>query len=256
MADAFALYQQFWQNTHGVQLELQTVLTTHYHLDHAGGNLSMAKKFPGINIVAGHLDNAPGATTRLQDREQLQLGRLKVTVLLTPGHTKGHVMFLCGAEDSAPQTQRGMTTPQQCPVLFTGDCLFVGGVGKFFEGTAEQMHKNLAMLGELLPAQTLIFPGHEYTLENLLFASWVDQENDQVVEKLQWTMQKYRENQPTIPSTLGAEKTYNPYFRWESPEVVDFIRQNLPEALPPGTETPAPELVVGALRRMKDLNMH
>jgi len=256
MAEAFAMNQQLWQSTRGVELKLQTVLTTHYHHDHAGGNLKMAKLFPGVNIVAGHLDNSPGATSRLQDREHLQLGRLKVTVLFTPGHTKGHVMFLCGVEDSTAQTQSGMATSQQCPVLFTGDCLFVGGVGKFFEGTAEQMHRNLVMLGEGLPSQTLIFPGHEYTLENLLFASWVEKENEKVTEKLQWTIEKYRDNHQTIPSTLGAEKDHNPFFRWESPEIVDSIRQMLPEALPPGTETPAPEHVVGALRRMKDLNMH
>lgn len=44
--------------------------------------------------------------------------------------------------------------------MFTGDTLFVGGAGKFFEGTPEEMQLSLDKLGEL-PPETLVYCGHE-----------------------------------------------------------------------------------------------
>ena len=54
--------------------------------------------------------------------------------------------------------------------LFCGDSLFVGGCGRNFEGTAEQMHS--CMIGQFadLAPETAVYCGHEYTLSNLRFA--------------------------------------------------------------------------------------
>jgi hydroxyacylglutathione hydrolase len=50
--------------------------------------------------------------------------------------------------------------------VFTGDTLFIGGCGRFFEGTAEQMLSSLGKLAQL-PDDTRVYCGHEYTLANL-----------------------------------------------------------------------------------------
>jgi hydroxyacylglutathione hydrolase len=57
------------------------------------------------------------------------------------------------------------------PLVFTGDCLFKGGCGKFFEGTPAEMYKSINKLMEL-PGDTEVYPGHEYTVSNLEYAVW------------------------------------------------------------------------------------
>jgi len=48
--------------------------------------------------------------------------------------------------------------------VFTGDTLFSGGCGRFFEGNATEMHKNLVTTLGSLSDDTLVYFGHEYTL--------------------------------------------------------------------------------------------
>lgn len=50
--------------------------------------------------------------------------------------------------------------------LFTGDTLFLCGCGRFFEGTPEQMLMAMDKIASL-SNETLIYPGHEYTLQNM-----------------------------------------------------------------------------------------
>ena len=53
---------------------------------------------------------------------------------------------------------------QDTSAVFTVDTLFVGGCGRFFEGTAQEMYTSLIHILGKLPPKTLIFCGHEYTL--------------------------------------------------------------------------------------------
>ena len=52
--------------------------------------------------------------------------------------------------------------------VFTGDTIFVGGCGRFFEGTPEQMLAAMDV-ARARPDDTLVFPGHEYTMANMKF---------------------------------------------------------------------------------------
>ena len=54
--------------------------------------------------------------------------------------------------------------------LFCGDSLFVGGCGRNFEGTPEQMHSCIIGQFAALRHDTVVYCGHEYTLSNLQFA--------------------------------------------------------------------------------------
>jgi hydroxyacylglutathione hydrolase len=71
-------------------------------------------------------------------------------------------------------------------VLIAGDTLFIGGCGKFFEGTPQQMYSALCEVLSSLPHDTLVFCGHEYTVSNLRFAAHVEPHNAAVSNKMDW----------------------------------------------------------------------
>ena len=61
--------------------------------------------------------------------------------------------------------------------VFTGDCLFLGGVGRFFEGTPEQMTYILKRCVELISPEAKLFYGHNYGVKNIKWALKVAQDN-------------------------------------------------------------------------------
>ncbi|XP_016394560.1 hydroxyacylglutathione hydrolase, mitochondrial [Sinocyclocheilus rhinocerous] len=130
------------------------------------------------------------------------VGSLNVKCLFTPCHTSGHICYFVTKENS--------TEP---PAVFTGDTLFVAGCGKFFEGTADEMYKALIEVLGRLPPETRVYCGHEYTINNLKFARHVEPNNEVIQKKLAWAKEKYDNGEPTIPSTLADEFTFNPFMR-------------------------------------------
>lgn len=139
-------------------VKLTTVLTTHHHWDHAGGNEKLVKLAPGLQVrfpygllhptslfvhqVLGGDDRIGALTRKVQHNDSLKIGNLSVTCLFTPCHTSGHICYFVEA-------------PQQDPAVFTGDTLFIAGCGRFFEGTADQMYKALIEILGNLPDNTV-----------------------------------------------------------------------------------------------------
>lgn len=76
-------------------------------------------------------------TLALKDREEFTLGSLTVTALHTPCHTRGHVLFFV-TSSAAEGGGGGGGGGGGAPLVFSGDTLFVGGCGRFFEGDAAQ----------------------------------------------------------------------------------------------------------------------
>ncbi|VDM29423.1 unnamed protein product [Toxocara canis] len=58
-----------------------------------------------------------------------------------------------------------------------------------------------------------VYCGHEYTVTNLRFAHSVEPSNDDVSKKLEWAKAKQNNHEPTVPSTIGEEKRFNPFMR-------------------------------------------
>jgi len=185
-------------------------LTTHHHNDHAGGNDKIASAIKGIEVYGGD-DRIPAITKKVGDGDSLEVGSIKIKVFFTPCHTSGHVLYLAKQGDEAGS-------------LFTGDTLFIGGCGRFFEGTAEQMHHALNKVIASLPDNTKVYCGHEYTKKNLEFAQHVEPNNTAVQQKLAWADQKTQNGEHTVPSTVGDEKTFNPFMRVENPEFVKSLK--------------------------------
>ncbi|XP_075973804.1 hydroxyacylglutathione hydrolase tenzing norgay isoform X2 [Anticarsia gemmatalis] len=188
-------------------VNLTTVLTTHHHWDHAGGNDELVKLHPGLKVYGG--DVRIGAlTNKVKHNDKFNLGNLNVECLFTPCHTAGHICYYVSTDKEEDET-----------AVFTGDTLFLGGCGRFFEGTAEQMYHALINVLSSLPEDTKVFCGHEYTLQNLKFAAHVEPQNKDVEKKILWSTERRGEGKPTVPSTIREEKLYNPFMRVETAAV-------------------------------------
>ncbi|NXB04819.1 PNKD hydrolase, partial [Cnemophilus loriae] len=200
----------------GVMLE--AIFCTHKHWDHSGGNEALCQKHNSCRVYGSALDAIPQLTNApcsrhspLADREKVSVGRLTFEAFATPGHTVGHMVYvLDGGPFGSP------------PCLFSGDLLFLAGCGRPFEGSPETMLASLDVamgLGE----DTLLWPGHEYALECLTFASLLELDNPALEQKLQWAVQQRQEKRSTCPSTLGEEQTYNPFLRTHRPELQEAL---------------------------------
>lgn len=192
---------------HGVKLT--TVLTTHHHWDHAGGNEDLVKKVPGLKVYGGD-DRIGALTCKVTHKKKFQVGSLNVECLFTPCHTTGHICYFVTKDNST-----------EAPAVFTGDTLFVGGCGKFFEGSGEEMYRALIDILGSLPHETRVYCGHEYTVNNLKFAQHVEPNNAMIKQKLAWAKEHYKLGNPTIPSTIGEEFSYNPFMRVREKSVQD-----------------------------------
>ncbi|KAJ3039710.1 hypothetical protein HDV00_011942 [Rhizophlyctis rosea] len=169
---------------------------THHHGDHAGGNAEFVKQVANITVWGGD-DRVQGLTTKVTDGKTFKVGSLDVTPLYTICHTTGSVSYYV----VDPETKE--------KAVFTGDTLFIGGCGRFFEGTADQMHNSLINILGGLPKETKVYCGHEYTKSNLKFAQHIEPDNAAVKSKLEWA----EKTQVTVPSTIAEEFTFNPFMR-------------------------------------------
>ena len=104
------------------------VLTTHHHWDHAGGNLQLLKFFSSPLPIYGGSSNIEGVNKVVLHGSTIPLGNaITVTCLHTPCHTQDHFCYYA----TEPNQHDGC--------VFTGDTLFLGGCGRFFEGNASGM---------------------------------------------------------------------------------------------------------------------
>jgi len=97
--------------------------------------------------------------------------------------------------------------------LFTGDTLFIGGCGRFMEGTADQMYHALLEVIAVMPGDTEIYCGHEYTVKNLSFAKTLEPNNQDLLDKLEWATKQRAQSLSTVPSTVAEEMKFNPFMR-------------------------------------------
>jgi hydroxyacylglutathione hydrolase len=193
-------------------LQIQALLCTHRHWDHSGGNAAMAKAVSSLHVLGGKEEqDMPAVTHPMGDGDEYRLGALTIKALHTPCHTMGHVIYFVSPSEGSKVTG--------APVVFTGDTLFVGGCGKFFEGGAADMHRSLMEVVKSLPLVTRVFCGHEYTESNLDFALAVEPENAVLEAKRKWAASEVAQGRHTVPSTVAEELDTNPFMRVDLPAV-------------------------------------
>ncbi|KAK5078337.1 Cytoplasmic glyoxalase II [Lithohypha guttulata] len=185
-------------------LRLKSIVNTHHHWDHSGGNSKILSKLPEKVPIVGGKD-CQAVTETPADRSKFSIGNnIEVTALYTPCHTQDSI---CWFMEDKSKNERA---------VFTGDTLFIGGCGRFFEGTANEMHVALNKTLASLPDDTKVFPGHEYTKANVKFLAKVAPD-DPAIQKLQKLAEDNKETQGL--STIGDEKKHNLFMRVDSDEM-------------------------------------
>ena len=172
---------------------LTHALATHRHFDHTAGMENLKKK-TGCKMFGG------------ERAEILHIGNVSIRVISTPGHTRDSVCYYVQPSE------------KHSGVLFTGDTLFIGGCGRPIECNASTMWDSLQKIA-LLPDDTLVYPGHDYTEENYEFALTIEP-NSKVVKKcLQGIKEWQKLGKPTVPSRIGQEKATNVFLRADAAEI-------------------------------------
>ncbi|KAJ3473291.1 hypothetical protein NLG97_g10394 [Lecanicillium saksenae] len=183
------------------KINLTSIVNTHHHWDHAGGNKKLLDALGNhkLNIIGGK--DCEGVTQTPKHEEIFKIGDISVKAVHTPCHTQDSICYYM--EDSTGKA------------VFTGDTLFISGCGRFFEGNAAEMHEALNKRLASLPDDTIVYPGHEYTKANVQFAISVLQ--SEPVKALQ----DFAENNKVTTGkfTIGDEKKHNVFMRLDDPIV-------------------------------------
>jgi len=190
------------------KIKLTSIINTHHHGDHAGGNAEVLKTYP-LPVIGGK--DCDKVTKTPAHKSTFNIGdNIKVTALHTPCHTQDSICFFF--EDGSDKA------------VFTGDTLFIGGCGRFFEGTAPEMHKALNETLAALPNDTKVYPGHEYTKGNVKFGITVSQ--DAAMKNLESFALNNKETQGKF--TIGDEKKHNVFMRVTDPEIQKAVGKTDP----------------------------
>lgn len=210
------------------------VLNTHEHGDHTGGNKGIVKA-TGARVIAHR--NAgkriPGMDRGVGAGDVIKVGRtVELECLDTPGHTMCHICLRSHTEQ---------------PALFCGDTLFNAGAGNCHNGGhPDELYKTFHDQLEKLPGNTLVYPGHDYLVNNLGFT--LDREPDNAAARAM--LEAYEDQDPddALVTTLAQEHEINTFFRLESPTVIAGLQEEFPDI----GDTPDPHTVFLKLRELRN----
>lgn len=126
-------------------LHIRYLIDTHTHADHFSATAELARRLT-VPVVMHRESGAPFVDMRLDDGEMMALGRLRLRVLHTPGHTRDSMCLV--VEDR----------------VFTGDTLLIGATGRtdLPSGDPEALHESLFQRLLRLDSGLKVFPAHEY----------------------------------------------------------------------------------------------
>ncbi|HMQ28027.1 MAG TPA: MBL fold metallo-hydrolase [Acidimicrobiales bacterium] len=129
------------------RLDVRKVLETHGHWDHIQAVPQVRDAGYEVGITGPDSAELDAYDFVLEDESVIEVGRLRLHTVFTPGHTPGSMCFLV----------------EGSPVLFSGDTLFPGGPGNtsYPGGDFEQIIRSIDdRLFSPLDAGTLVMPGH------------------------------------------------------------------------------------------------
>jgi glyoxylase-like metal-dependent hydrolase (beta-lactamase superfamily II) len=129
------------------RLGVRKVLETHGHWDHIQAVPAVRDAGYDVGVTSADSSMLPSYDFVLADDSVIEVGRLRLKTILTPGHTPGSICFRL----------------EGSPVLFSGDTLFPGGPGatKFPGGDFPAIIRSIEdRLFAKLPGDTIVMPGH------------------------------------------------------------------------------------------------
>ncbi len=148
-------YEAYIQLAESRGAQIKYIFETHFHADFVSGHIDLAKK-TGAAIVYGPTTQTSYPVYVAADNEELQLGKITIKILHTPGHTPESSCYLLKDE----------TNNDYC--IFTGDTLFVGDVGRpdlldgimTKEELAGMMYDSLHHKLMPLSDKVIVYPAH------------------------------------------------------------------------------------------------
>lgn len=209
-----ALATQGWTLTH--------LLITHHHGDHTAGNLEL-KRDTGCLIIgpAAESHRIPGIEKSVREGDEVAVGHHTFTVIETPGHTLGHISY----------------HDQDQGLAFVGDTVFAMGCGRVMEGDYPMMWASVSKIAAL-PADTMIYCGHNYASANARFSLGIEPDNLALQERAKLA----QAGTAMEPMRLADELATNPFLRADAAS----IRQSL------GMENVPAWKVFGEIRERKN----
>ena len=128
-----------------LDLRLVKVIDTHIHADHISGMAELRDKTNCITIM-GDKTHADIVSMKVSDNEFINIEKLKLKAMFTPGHTSESFSFLMDDR------------------IFTGDTLLIRGTGRtdFQNGDPADSYNSIFNKILKLPEQTLVYPAHDY----------------------------------------------------------------------------------------------
>ncbi|MCE7055662.1 MBL fold metallo-hydrolase [Algoriphagus sp. AGSA1] len=139
--------------------KIKYVFETHFHADFVSGHIDLAEK-TGAGIVYGPTEMKLGFAAHIaQDGEEFPIGKAKIKLIHTPGHTMESSCYLLYNEEGVPEA------------IFTGDTLFIGDVGRpdlaqkviadlTQEKLAGHLYDSLRNKIMPLPDELIVYPAH------------------------------------------------------------------------------------------------
>jgi len=210
------------------------ILNTHEHSDHTGGNKGMVAA-TGSKIIAhaNAKDRIPNMDRGVGAGALISVGKtVELECLDTPGHTMSHICLLSHTDQ---------------PALFSGDTLFNAGAGNCHNGGhPQELYETFASQLDKLANDTLLYPGHDYLVNNLEFTLDREPDNDDARQMLA----DYGNQDPAnaLVTSLEMERKMNTFLRLGSPGVVAKLTQDFPEL----GDAPSPKEVFLKLRELRN----
>ena len=133
-----------------LDLKLVKVIDTHIHADHVTGAGKLRDKTKCVTIMGEHTPTN-AVEVKVKDDEIIELDKLKIKALYTPGHTSDSFCFLMDNH------------------LFSGDTLLINGTGRtdFQNGNSKDAYNSIFNRLLKLPDETLLYPAHDYKGETV-----------------------------------------------------------------------------------------
>lgn len=186
------------------ELKVKYVINTHAHPDHISGNNPIIKVFLSSKILihAQGIDYVAPRSDTIDEGDEVIFGNQKLKVLHTPGHCPEHISLIIDNN------------------IFVGDTIFVSGCGNTkFRGDVDELFKSFSKKLKNLEDDIKIFCGHDYAKINLEYALSIEPNNMSILNKI-----KDIKNQKEILTTIGEEKTYNPFMRYDNQELIQSLK--------------------------------
>jgi hydroxyacylglutathione hydrolase len=179
------------------------IINTHDHWDHIQGNSFLVKNYD-LDVVyqKGYEDAFKGITKTVSSGESLELGQdYLLDFQRSPGHRESHLaIFLKKARLN------------EVKAIFSGDTLFNAGVGNCKNGgNVEHLYETILSIYDDLDDNVILYPGHDYLINNLEFSLSVDKKED--IENFLKEKKHPTDDYNSEPLAMAVEKKINLFLR-------------------------------------------